>query len=453
MDTDNFDAGATAMLAARAGAFRYDDLPDDIVELSVQCLLDFLAVTLAGSAAAPVRVLAAAAAEESPNGAARIIGSSMTSSPFWAAWINGTAAHVHVYDDVNMAIPGHGSAVTLPAILALAQAEGGDGRRVVEAFVAGYETTCALGAAMAPSHYEMGYHASSTIGSFGAAAASSRFFGLDVEQIGHAFGAASTMSGGLKAVFGTMAKSVQVGRAAATGITAARLARKGLTTGGQILEHRQGFISVYSKVRPDEIADRFSQNEFFLRGNLFKYFAACYMAHAAIECAIALRPRIAENPFEMIHRVELRVHPAVANVCNIERPTTPLEAKYSLRAVVAMALTDISPAKLENFDKICIDYGLVAPLAARTSVVFDDELSDTECVMRLGLVDGSVLEHHHDAGRPAIDLAEQRTRLEDKFMLFVEPILGHVRTLELKRMAFDLPQLKSVGPLIELTRP
>lgn len=443
-------SGITRRLAGRAAATGFDDLPDDIVERSIHCVLDFFAVTLAGIDSPPIAKLIAAAREEAPQGAAGLVGDTSSTSPFWAAWINGAAAHVHVYDDVNMAVPGHGSAVTLPAIFALAGENAVTGWQAIEAFVAGYETTCAIGKAMAPSHYEMGFHASSTIGGFGAAAAAGRLMRLSGDQIADAFGAASTMSGGLKAVFGTMAKSVQVGRAAATGVVAARLARAGLATGGTILEHPQGFVSVYSRADPQRLAEVISEDDFALRQNLFKYFAACYMAHAPIECALALREEAAAGG--AIARITATVHPAVANVCNIERPTTALEAKYSLRAVIAMGLSGISPGRLENFEKISSDYEDIEPLAAVTHVDFDDRLSETECELLVELSDGRRLVHHHDAGRPVENLKEQRDRLEEKFDMFVEPLLGGERTKRLKAAISDLPALADISSLLELTR-
>src|ERR1051326_6689916 len=41
--------GLTLALAARSSSLRFEDLPDDVVELARQCLLDWFAVTLAGS--------------------------------------------------------------------------------------------------------------------------------------------------------------------------------------------------------------------------------------------------------------------------------------------------------------------------------------------------------------------------------------------------------------------
>lgn len=444
-------ASATRVLADRAGAYRFEELPDDIIELSGQCLLDFFAVSLAGSRSEPVQLLLDAALEEGGDSGATVLGRSATTTPFWASWINGTAAHVYVYDDVNMMIPGHGSATTFPAVLALAERYGASGRQVIEAFVAGYETSCAIGAAISPSHYEMGYHASSTIGSFGATAAAGRLHGLSGEQIAEAFGIASTMASGFKGVFGAMAKCVQVGRASATGIIAADLAKRGMKSGGTIFEHRQGFIAAQSKVDPAKVKFSAPAGSFALRSNLFKYYAACYMANAPIECALAIREALGPRA-DGIQRIDVVVNPAIANVCDIKRPATALEAKYSVRTVVAMALNEISPASLDNFERVAADFDLVVNVADITDVVFDEDFSETECEIRVHVGDGEMMRHRHDAGIAERDLARQGKRLQEKFDGFVTPILGKDRTVELREAILELPSHASLAPIFKIAR-
>src|SRR5258708_10989114 len=87
-----------------------------------------------------------------------------------AALVSGAEAHDLDYDDVNMAMPGDPSVAILPGLLALAELTGASGRDVITAFVAGYETACRIGIALQPGHYNLGFHSTGTVGSFGAAA-------------------------------------------------------------------------------------------------------------------------------------------------------------------------------------------------------------------------------------------------------------------------------------------
>ncbi len=114
-----------------------------------------------------------------------------------AALVNGAASHALDFDDVNLAMPGHPSVAILPALLALAEERASSGADVLTAFVAGYELQCRIGRTIAPGHYDgLGFHATATVGSFGAAAACAHLLGLDSVQFAMALGIAGDPGGG-----------------------------------------------------------------------------------------------------------------------------------------------------------------------------------------------------------------------------------------------------------------
>src|SRR5208282_5374636 len=170
------------------------------------------------------------------------------------------------------------------------------GREVVAAFVAGYEIACRIGMALRPGHYNLGFHSTATVGSFGAAAACARLLGLDAETTATALGIAGTQAAGLKSQFGTMCKPLHAGKAAYHGLLAARLAARGFTARPDILECAQGFARTHSPDFNPERALATPPGGFHLRNNLFKYHAACYLTHAPIETARKLRAQHGVTP-------------------------------------------------------------------------------------------------------------------------------------------------------------
>mgnify|MGYP001602411076 CR=1 FL=1 len=239
--------GLTVELARRALAIRFADLPGEIRALARQCILDTLGTALAGADDALVRILTAELAEQGGNPVCGVIGSTLRLPALSAALLNGTMAHALDYDDVNLAMPGHPSVAVLPAVLALAEERGASGEALLAAFVAGYETACRVGLLVAPGHYDtLGFHATGTVGSFGAAAACAHLLGLSESQTVHALGIAATQAAGLKSMFGTMCKPLHAGRAAYNGLLAARLAARGFTARPDSLECAQGFAAAYS---------------------------------------------------------------------------------------------------------------------------------------------------------------------------------------------------------------
>ena len=92
------------------------------------------------------------------------------------------------------------------------------------AIVAGYEVCCRLGNALDPtSHYARGFHPTATAGTYGAAAAAAKLFGLSKQQIIAAFGVSGSQAAGSLQflVNGAWNKRYQVGAAAMNGVIAA----------------------------------------------------------------------------------------------------------------------------------------------------------------------------------------------------------------------------------------
>src|SRR6516225_5487856 len=250
------ETGLTHVLASKAAGLDYDNLPPPARELVRQCVLDYLGVAVAGASDGLVRLLLDEMNEAGGAPKASVIGHELRLPALSAALVNGAAAHALDYDDVNMAMPGHPSVAILPALLALAELRHSSGHAVATAFVAGYETTCRIGAALQPGHYNLGFHSTGTIGSFGAAAACARLLGLDAETTAIALGIAGTQAAGLKSQFGTMCKPFHAGRASQNGLLAARRAAGGACRArGRAAPARQP-LQIPRRLLSDPCADR-----------------------------------------------------------------------------------------------------------------------------------------------------------------------------------------------------
>ncbi|MDP3139209.1 MAG: MmgE/PrpD family protein [Burkholderiaceae bacterium] len=177
MKRDGF-TGVTALLSERAAALTFESLPPQAVELARQCVLDFFAVGIAGSTDPLSLILLQEATEAGGMEASAVIGHRIRLPPASAALVNGAMAHALDYDDVNLSMPGHATAVVLAALLGLAEAGKLSGRELIAAFVAGYETACRVGMAVQPGHYGRGFHSTGTVACFGAAAGAARLLGL-----------------------------------------------------------------------------------------------------------------------------------------------------------------------------------------------------------------------------------------------------------------------------------
>jgi len=438
----------TAELAKKAAHLTWNDLPDDLVERTKQCLLDWFAVTIPGAQEELTDILIREALEDGAKGPASLVGRSERTLPSTAALINGAASHALDYDDVNFSMGGHPTVTVVPALLALGEQVKASGRLFIESFVAGYETSGRIGRLVAPSHYTKGFHVTGTVGSFSATAAAGRMLGLTGQQLAVAFGIAATQAAGLKANFGTMCKPLHAGTASEHGLRAARLAARGFTARGDSLECDQGFASSQSDHLEVDAALGEPPQGWHLRNNLFKYHAACYLTHAPIECAREIRLK-SNFPPERVKKILLRIDAGADKVCNIESPKTGLEAKFSLRQTVAMALTGVDTANLDTYSDAVTQEPKIRALRDKMAIEFKPRWAQSVAEMAIELDDGTMLETRHDSGIPWSDVAKQRQALETKFDSLVTPILGAAGA---RRLHDTIDRIDSLGDVGELAR-
>jgi 2-methylcitrate dehydratase PrpD len=435
----------TALLARRLRAITWADLPPEAVTVAKQCLLDWLGVTLAARREPLVQILLEELAPEDHPTGVSILGVGRRAPLDTAVLINGAMSHALDFDDV-IGVMGHPTAPVAPVVVALAEHLGASGPEALLAFIVGVEAECLVASLMGPSHYAAGWHGTATYGSFGAAMAAASLLKLDEDQLLHAFGLAGTQAAGLKSVFGTMSKPLHAGKAAQNGLLAARLARRGFTSDTDILGSPQGFAATQSTSVDPSAALRVRPHP-YVADALFKYHAACYLTHNAIEAATALRLERGLTP-EMIRAVTVRVHPVHMGVCNIEAPRTGLECKFSLRMTTAMALAGEDTFQDRLYSDETAKRADLVSLCRRTRV--EATAQGPGSTVEVALTTGEVLAQAANVAEPLRDLERQQALLERKFRHLVEPVRGEPGVNELIRAVSRLDGTATVGDLPSL---
>jgi len=461
----NKNENITFELASLAVSIRLEDVPPPVLSIARQAVLDWLGVTVAGADDSMTQTLADFMVSEGGHPRCTLIGRTDRLPASAAAVVNGTASHALDYDDVNFSVPGHATAPVLAAALALGEDLQASGAQLLEAFIAGYEISCRVGQLVAPNHYSSGFHATATMGCFGAAAAASRLLGLDAQTTARALGIAATRAAGLKAAFGSSCKALQVGEAARAGLVAALLAQRGVDVTDNMIGHRLGFarthssnMAVHAALRqPRYVADFAVETTdaapaygYHLETNLFKYHNSCYETHSAIESALYLL-RTEKLKVSEIIAIDIFVNPHCDDICNIAWPATPLQARFSLKHTVAMALLGKDTADPKAFNEQNVADPQVRTLQELARVILDPALRVPETTVRIKLSDGRALERRHDSSRPEVDLAVQQERLTNKFRALCEGRLSRSEINELAGMVAGLESLADVGELARLT--
>ena len=444
--------GFTAALAARAAGVRYPDLRPEHVERARHSLLDWLGCTLAGAQEPAGRIVQAVSVVEGGPPSSTLVGSPYRFGPQSAALANGTAAHALDYDDSNFSMFGHPSASVVAATLAVAEARGLGGEEIVEGLVAGHEVAARVGLAMGIAHYLAGWHASGTTGTFAAAAAAGRALGLDGDAMEHALGLAATQAAGLKVSFGTMAKPLHCGRAAAGGVLAALLAEQGFTAGRAAIEGHQGFAATQTTDFDPERGDRELGDRLGIEGVVFKKHACCGGTHGSIN---ALQKLVADRAYIAgeVERVRVLVSRQMFDICCIPQPATGIEGKFSLRHTSSLVLAGRSTGPSGFTDAAVADPELLA-LRTRVEVGESGSATGQETTVTVWLRDGTELTAQSDARTPAADdeLGLEWTVLCRKFVDLAAPVLGTEAADALIDRVKNFETERSVTELLALTR-
>jgi len=441
------DGAITRTLLDKVMVLRCQDGSPDLPLLIKQSLLDWLGVSIAAASDPPVLVLREELEEQGGHPQAFVFGSPKRLPTQQAALLNGTISHLLDYDDVNLTLPGHCTAPILAAVLALAERDGANGSEVMNAFLTGYETTCRIALLVAPGHYKRGFHATATIGSLGVAAACARLLGLDRGATARALGIAATRTAGLKAMFGTSCKALHAGAAAATGLFAATLARRGFDSREDALECAQGFAATHSSDFNSDAALRNPEAGYHLFNNLFKFHAACYETQAAMECGHRLRRAHGFLP-EEIRAVRVRANSHCNEICNIEEPRTGMEMKFSLRATTALSLAGMETSRPAVFCDANARSPALNAIRSKVAVELSPDLALTESEVEVQLHDGRDFGARQDCGIPMKDREEQGRRVAEKFHCLVDPVLGRSRSGQLASLVDRLETLPSASAIM-----
>jgi 2-methylcitrate dehydratase PrpD len=339
-----------------------------------QAIADGLAVALAGGVEPVAQIARRAAADVDGSGASLVWGTRDRVAAGAAVFLNAVAEHALGWDDYTQPMFGHCTAVLLPVCSVVADQSGASGSAVLSAYLAGYEVNGRLGEVLGSEHYDRGWHATSTIGTIGAAAAAGALLGLDDEQTWNALGLAASSAAGFQGNFGSMAKSVHAGNAARAGLAAARLAQRGVTANPNWLLGDTGYLALMGAdvEKAAKVLTSERDGTLVIEGGwglVLKPYCCCGSAQPMIRAVIEL-VRDHQIQAEQIRSVEVHVDPAVLTLLVYERPTTPTTARYCLPYLAAVAVLD-QAAGPDQFTDASIARSDVAAVMSRVRYAAD----------------------------------------------------------------------------------
>ncbi len=454
----------TRELSEFVAGISYEKLPGEVCERVKALTFDLVGIALRArnDAESTPAMISAAASLGFTGGACTVIGDGGTYTPPGAAMLNGTLAHSLDFDDTHAPGSLHPSAPIVPAAFAAAEMTGADGKAVIAAIVAGYETQIRLSLALDPAaHYDRGFHPTATCGAFGAAAAAGRIFQLDAQHCAQAFGIVLSMSAGSMQFLsnGAWTKRSHVGHAAMCGLIAATLAREGYQGAADAFEGKWGFLHAYAPAADAaKAADALGRRWETLKIAV-KPYPSCRYSHAAIDGILALAREHgiqADEVQEVVVGVpepgwKIIGDPQAAK----QSPKSVVDGQFSMAFCAAVALRsggmvwDDYASHLGDARTLALCRKVRTWVDPRAQADFPQELSaSVQIKTARGMFETYV---QVPKGEPANFLSA--LELREKFDGLAAPYLPARRRDELAQALLALEHAQDVGAVLRLTRP
>jgi len=449
----------TKGVAAFVAGLTYGRIPAEVIARLKLLILDSLGCALYGTELPWSRILMATLGGLDETKACAVWGTGRRLSPPHAALVNGTLVQSFELDDVHRAGVLHVGAVTLPALMAVAELRPGmTGPDFLRAALAGYETGPRVGLCMGPEHIGQGWHSGATVGVFAAAAGAAAGLRLSVDQTVHALGIAGTQAAGLMAAqYGAMVKRMHVGRAAQSGLYGALLAEAGFTGIVDVFESPYGgFCSTFSRSH-----DRFNLAEltaglgdrFETFGVALKFYSCVGSNHTTLD---AIRTIAARRPFRADDVAKITVHGSQATVDHVGWPYQPqglTSAQMNLPFCVATLLAE-GDVFVDQFSEAVVTDPRRMALAAKVEVVHDPAITARGAKLRhmvqvdVHFTDGTLESETVEAPRGSEHKFASEADVVEKFRKLARRSCSDTQAERMVDLVLGCDKLADVGVLV-----
>jgi 2-methylcitrate dehydratase PrpD len=462
-DHGNTDNVHTRRIAEFVSGLTYDQISADVRERIKLLMLDSLGCAIYGANLEWCRILRGTLEKLDATRTTSIWGTNARLSSDHAALVNGTQVQGFELDDVHRKAVLHVGAVTLPALIAVAESHTKlSGRDFLTAAVAGYEIGPRVGLCMGQEHIGQGWHSGATVGIFSAAAGAARALGLDAEKTVHALGIAGTQSSGLMAAqYGAMVKRMHAGRAAQSGLYGALLAANGFTGIVDVFEAPYGgFCTTFSRSQ-----NRFNLNalsadlgqKFETMGIALKFYSCVGSNHTTLDALADIRKR---RPFRLDEIEEIVVYGSQVTADHVGWPYKPeglTAAQLNLPFCVATLLIE-GDVFVDEFTPDCVDDAARIALSRKVRVVHDPDITALGAAHRhkvrveVKFRDGSVERETREAPRGSEQSFASADDIVAKFRKLTRAVIADKQQSALVEAVLGLDNLADSRTLIEFLR-
>jgi 2-methylcitrate dehydratase PrpD len=441
-------------------ALEFKDLPAPVIDQAGLLTLDTLGCCLAASRYDFGRAARATAERLGGKPESAVVGSRVRVAAANAVLANSTLAHGLDFDDTREDAIVHTGSVAVPTSLAVGEATGASGRAALTAVVAAVEVMCRVGLAVPGKFHARHYHPTALTGTFAAAAAAGKLYGLTEDELVRAFGICGSQTAGIIEYLadGTWTKRLHPGWSAHAGIIAALLAQSGFTGPESVFEGEHGFYRAFAgdvqTERLDELLTSLGR-VWELEHLTFKPYPCGSIAQPYMDCALRLRDSRGVRAEDI---VEIRCRTAAGPVPRLweplaskHAPQNGYAAKFSLPYLLAVILTR-GRASLAEFEDDVVRTPEILAVASRVSYEVDPTIDYPRQFvghLRVRLKDGRVVEEWQDHPRGGPDSPMAPGEIEAKFRGNASLVMPDERAARVIRDVRALEAAPNLDPLMQ----
>jgi 2-methylcitrate dehydratase len=383
----------TDLLSTYACQLSYQDLPPAVVHQVKRTLVDTLGCALGAFHAEPAVIARRMAGRVRSSQPSRVLGTREDSAPDLAGFANGVMVRYLDCNDSYFSPGGGHPSDMIPAVLAMADPLGCDGRTVITAIALAYEVFCRLSDQVVVGDLGWDQGIFSVIG---AACGAGKVLGLERAAMSQAISLAVVPNvplGVTRVGELSMWKGCAAACATRAGIFAAQLAHEGMTGPAEPFDGARGLWE--QAVGQPVTLQTFGggREPFRISDTSFKFFPSQIHTQGPIGLALDLRPQVAVSDMASIRLRTYRT--AVRSAATDPQkwdPQTRETADHSIPYLVATALHDgaITPA---SFTPEKIRHPAVRQIMAKMTVEEDSAFTqrfpqELNCTMEVSTTAG-----------------------------------------------------------------
>lgn len=326
---------------------KYENIPNTVVQRAKELMLDSLGTAIAASKEECVLNAFKAFENLSTEKNTPVWVNDKKLDPIYAAMLNGIASHALDFDDTHTEAILHASAILTPLCLSYGFHVSKDAKKIIKAFIVGWEVAARVGIASKGTFHKRGFHTTAIAGIFGSVSASAVLLDLNKQQIINALGLAGSFASGINEFLsnGSNSKVLHIANAIKNGILVANFAKNNMSGPLSIFEGRDNIFKCFGieqECDKTELSKALGEIWQTMQVSI-KPYPSCHFAHGLIDCAIALKnDGLKADEIKSIRCFVDEV--PISFICDpLEAKYTPnsaYEAKFSMPFLMALGFFD-----------------------------------------------------------------------------------------------------------------